>query len=80
MTDISTDAYLARIAIVEAAAFISAPHARMRPAVYPDGDMWCALYGEDLQMGVAGFGKTPADACADFDKKWNTQTLRKATP
>ena len=70
MTDISNDAYLARMAIVEAAAFISAPHTRMRPRVFPDGNMWCALYGDDLQMGVAGFGATPAAACADFDRAW----------
>jgi hypothetical protein len=80
MTDISNDAYLARMAIVEAAMFVSAAHTRMRPAIYPDGDMWCALYGEDLRNGVAGFGATPAAACADFDKNWDTQTLRKTVP
>ena len=73
MTDISNDLYIIRSAICEAAAFISAPHAVMRPKVYPDGDMWCALYGDDLQMGVAGFGETPALACSDFDKKWHNQ-------
>lgn len=78
MTDISFDAYLARMAIVEAAAFVAAPHTRMRPAIFPDGNMWCALYGDDLQNGVAGFGKTPYEACADFDKNWNTQQLRAA--
>ena len=29
-----------------------------------DGDQWCALYGEDLQVGVAGFGETKVDAIA----------------
>lgn len=24
---------------------------------YKDGNMWCFLFGEDLQSGVAGFGK-----------------------
>lgn len=47
-----------------------APHVLMRPAVYPDGNIWCALYGENLQDGVAGFGKTPEAACADFDRNW----------
>lgn len=53
----------------------STPSALLRPAVYPDGDMWCALYGEDLQRGVAGFGETPELACADFDKNWRGQRL-----
>ncbi len=78
MTDISNDTYLARMAIVEAASFISAPHTRMRPRIYPDGNQWCALYGENLMLGVAGFGDTPELACADFDKNWASQTLRAA--
>lgn len=48
----------------------AAPHVLMRPRVFPDGDMWCALYGDNLQEGVAGFGKTPQEACAAFDKAW----------
>lgn len=76
MIDISTDAYIARAAICEVMALISAPHTQMRPRVFPDGNAWCALYGDDLQCGVAGFGKTPAEACADFDTNWNTQRLR----
>lgn len=47
-----------------------APHVLMRPALYPDGDSWCALYGKDLVTGVAGFGDTPAEAMSDFDNKW----------
>jgi hypothetical protein len=27
-----------------------------------DGDKWCALYGENLQEGCAGFGETPIEA------------------
>ena len=49
------------------------PHVLMRPKVYPDGDQWCALYGEDIQSGVAGFGKTPALACQNFNDNWRTQ-------
>lgn len=30
--------------------------------IYPDGDMWCALLGKNLQEGTAGFGKTRSDA------------------
>lgn len=70
-TDISADAYLARMAIVEAAAFVAAPHTRMRPRVYLDGTAWCALYGESIMEGVCGFGASPAEACADFDRAWS---------
>lgn len=70
MIDISTDMYIIRSAIVEAAAFNSAPHVRMRPNVFPDGDKWCCLYGENIMEGVVGFGDTPADACAVFDSEW----------
>jgi hypothetical protein len=55
----------------------ASPHVLMRPRVYPDGDQWCALYGDNLQDGVAGFGDTPELACADFDKNWRGQRLLK---
>lgn len=64
-----------RSAIWEAAASITAPHALMRPRVFPDGNQWCALYGVNLQEGVAGFGDTPQAACAAFDVEWNTRKL-----
>lgn len=54
---------------------MQAPHVLMRPAIYPDGNMWCALYGENLQDGVCGFGEMPEAACADFDKNWHKQRL-----
>lgn len=49
----------------------SRPHVLMRPALSIDGNMWCALYGENLQDGLAGFGKSPEDATADFDINWS---------
>lgn len=39
----------------------------LKPILKIDGDMWCALYGDNLQDGVAGFGETPAKAFVDFD-------------
>lgn len=62
--------YLNRAAVMAAA-----PSTHFRPRVFPDGNRWCALYGEDLQNGVAGFGKTPEGAIADFDHNWISQTL-----
>ena len=51
----------------------AAPHVLMRPRIFVDGDQWCALYGEDLQDGVAGFGSSPSEAMADFDAAWIKQ-------
>ena len=55
-----------------AAETYTAPSAVYRPALKIDGNQWCALYGENLQEGVAGFGDTPAAAMREFDKAWNT--------
>lgn len=46
------------------------PCVLFRPKIYPDGNQWCALYGDDLQSGVAGFGDTPEKAMTAFDKEW----------
>jgi hypothetical protein len=32
--------------------------------------MWCALFGDNLQEGVVGFGETPAKAMYAFDTAW----------
>lgn len=48
----------------------SEPFTRLRPAIFPDGDHWCALYGSNLQEGVAGFGKSPAEAEQAFNAAW----------
>lgn len=48
------------------------PSVLFRPRLFIDGDCWCALYGENLQDGVAGFGKSPKFAMEDFDKTWAT--------
>lgn len=49
------------------------PSVLYRPTVEMDGSKWCALYGADLMHGIAGFGDTPAEAMADFDKNWREQ-------
>mgnify|MGYP003118711330 CR=1 FL=1 len=46
------------------------PHVLMRPTLSIDGNTWCALYGDNLRDGVAGFGGSPEEAMADFDKNW----------
>lgn len=44
-----------------------------KPRVFPDGDAWCALYGDSIQEGVAGFGKSPELAMLDFDDNWHKE-------
>lgn len=44
------------------------PSVLYRPILSAAGSSWCALLGENLQVGVAGFGDTPAEAMAAFDK------------
>jgi hypothetical protein len=43
----------------------------LRPKLFIEGDKWCALYGDNLQDGVAGFGDSPELAYLDFDKQWS---------
>lgn len=57
----------------EAAEQLKRPSTIFRPHLSIDGDQWCVLYGEDLQDGVAGFGDSPAEAMAAFDKAWDTR-------
>ena len=46
------------------------PSAIYRPSISIDGNQWCALYGDNLQDGVAGFGDSPEAAMQDFDSQW----------
>ncbi len=62
-----------------AASSYERPSALYRPRIFIDGDQWCALYGEDLQNGVAGFGNSPEDAMWDFDACWQKPLKVKAT-
>ncbi len=55
------------------AADLRRPHAMLRPAMSRDGNQWCALYGANLQDGVAGFGDSPELACLDFDRAWRAR-------
>ena len=49
------------------------PSVVYRPSLRLDGNKWMALYGADLMDGVAGFGDTPAEAMAAFDKAWASE-------
>jgi hypothetical protein len=47
------------------------PSVLFRPRLSIDGNQWMALYGENLQDGVAGFGDSPELAMFDFDFQWH---------
>ena len=46
------------------------PASIYRPQLSIDGSQWCALYGDNLQDGVAGFGCSPEEAMHDFNRNW----------
>lgn len=46
-----------------------APHVIHNAQIIRDGNQWCCILG-DLPTGVCGFGNTPAEACAEFDRVW----------
>ena len=48
----------------------NAPHMLYQPEIFKDGNAWCALLGEDIAVGVTGWGYSPADAMAAFDIEW----------
>lgn len=58
------------------------PSVMYRPKIMIDGDHWYALYGDNIEVGVVGFGKSPAEAMLEFDKAWSKPlpTLKGATP
>lgn len=47
------------------------PSAIYQPRLFQDGNAWCAVLGDDLAIGVTGWGHTPADAMAAFDRAWH---------
>lgn len=70
MNAISHEANMARGAVEDAAAEYQRHSVLFRPRIFIDGNKWCALYGENLQDGVAGFGDSPAEAMKDFDRNF----------
>lgn len=56
------------------------PSVLYRPTLSADGTAWMALYGANLQEGVAGFGDTPEQAMQAFDLAWMNDPTPAATP
>mgnify|MGYP001581463952 FL=1 len=61
----------ARAQEYENALWAARPSSRLRPKLSLDGGQWCALYGDNIQDGIAGFGGSPAEAYAAFDVVWS---------
>lgn len=59
-----------KVCFQEVCISMTRPSVLFRPAISIDGNKWCALYGANLQDGVAGFGDTPEAAMLEFDKAW----------
>jgi len=57
----------------QAAEAYATPSAIYKPKLSIDGNQWCALYGENLQDGVAGFGDSPGHAMEDFNRNWSAK-------
>ena len=74
----SINLWQASIEDLEASRKRNSPAAIYKPELFVDGDKWCALYGENLQDGVAGFGDTPEEAMKAFNKEWK-EGLAKST-
>jgi hypothetical protein len=55
------------------------PSVLYRPTLSADGTMWCALLGDDLQVGIAGFGETPDRAMRAFDEAFLKERTHAAT-
>lgn len=70
-------AEMAQRCIASAAGQYERPSVLFRPKLFIDGNQWCALYGENLQDGVAGFGDSPDNAMWDFDRQWTTRLINK---
>ena len=67
---IAHEAFCAGQAWQQAAAQYDRPCVIWKPSLRRDGDKWCALFGENLQDGVAGFGDSPDAAMWAFDQAW----------
>jgi hypothetical protein len=64
---------MAKAAIDSAAAQYERPSVMFKPRLSVDGNQWCAMYGDNLQDGVAGFGDSPANAMWDFDRNFSAK-------
>jgi hypothetical protein len=41
--------------------------AALKPEIKKDGNQWCILLGNNIQEGIAAFGKSPFEAIRNFN-------------
>lgn len=68
----SHSAAMSAVAIQAAAGAHERPSVLYRPRLSKENGLWRALYGDNPDSGVAGYGATPAEAMYDFDKRWTS--------
>lgn len=60
----------AAVELLQRARRLNTPSATYQTRIFQDGNAWCVLLGEDIAVGVVGWGDTPEAACAAFDVAW----------
>lgn len=75
--DISPAIASAQTAICNVELEMIRPSVLFRPKLSIDGNQWCALYGDNLQEGIAGFGNSPDQAMRSFDESWTAELVSK---
>lgn len=46
----------------------------LKPTLKKDGDEWCCLYGENIAIGIVGYGKTPHEAVIKWNQAWHEKS------
>ena len=77
MVELLIQDYEAARVKLERESTMNTPSMMLLPKLSIDGDQWCALFGENLQTGIAGFGDSPYEAYLDFDREWFKKLPRK---
>lgn len=67
MTDFSFAEAVLREQIYAVGEAWQRPSILYQPRIFLDGTEWCCLLGENPQVGVCAFGKTPYEATNNFD-------------
>ena len=68
--DVSMHLEIIKQEFCNAAFDMQRPSVLFRPRIFIDEGHWCALYGENIQDGVAAFGTSPNEAMNNFDEAW----------
>lgn len=60
-------AYIRDLTVAQINSAVPKSVEQLRPKISIDGELWCVLYGENLQEGISGFGSTPREAMQNFE-------------